>query len=281
MSIRNNNNKSINKSMVRKTVLTSVKNYDVNNMVFDITDQVYGTIKYIRINIMTKNPDGSFGDLVVKTPELYSSGIQENTDMNNVSVTGYSMCVFMHERDGPTPEQTEWLDTHERIVEHCKSFLVSGVNPENPSELVRMRIKKPKLDMGALGNFCNCMYRKINDDGTYDTTRGPIFYPKLLISKKNIKGGDPPQILCRFVDQDKKPLDPFTILSRDKKGVPNRAVLAIKYDSIYIGGPNITLQVKVREGLIRVMEVGILSLLIEDNDHEGSIDGSDDDKSFL
>lgn len=271
-------------NVARKTVLTPVRNYDPNNMLFDITDQSFGNnnaVKYIRVNISTRNPDGTIGDLVVKTPELFSYGIQENTDMNSNVVNGYSMIVFMHERDGPTPEQTEWLDTHDRIVAHCKTFLVSGVNPENPTELVRTRIKKPKLDMGALGNFCNCMYRKVNPDGTIDTSRGPIFYPKLLITKKNIKNGDPPQILCRFVNQDKQPLDPFTILSRDKKGVPNRAVLAIKYDSIYIGGPNITLQIKVREGLIRVMEVGIPSLLISEDEDTGSIHGSDDERQLL
>ena len=72
--------------MATKTQLTDIHNYDVDNIIFSKPEQgsIPNTpISFHRVHLSTKNPDGSIGELIISTEQLFSFGLQENTDMSS------------------------------------------------------------------------------------------------------------------------------------------------------------------------------------------------------
>ena len=71
--------------MSDNTQLTTASGYDTKNMIF--SEAQAGTIpnsvpqiNYKRISIQTRNPDGTTGDLIIPTSQLFSFGVSENTN---------------------------------------------------------------------------------------------------------------------------------------------------------------------------------------------------------
>ena len=97
--------------MSTNTMLTNVSTFDVSNMIF--SEPVTGSIpdstpkiEFRRINIMTKNPDGTVGDLVLGTERLFSFGVSENKSQETGKVSGWTMPLCLHSRDGATQSET-------------------------------------------------------------------------------------------------------------------------------------------------------------------------------
>ena len=77
--------------MSANTQLTNCADLDVGNIMFSNpeTKSIPNTpISYKRINILYKNNDGSIGDLIIPTEQLFSFGLQENTDMASGKING-------------------------------------------------------------------------------------------------------------------------------------------------------------------------------------------------
>ena len=91
------------------TQLTSAIGYDTSNMRF--SEPVLGSIpdskpaiSYRRINITTINPDGTEGELIIPTDEVFSYGVGENTNIetgspavllkNLLLAKGYDVATF-------------------------------------------------------------------------------------------------------------------------------------------------------------------------------------------
>ena len=67
----------------KNTQLTNYSTYDVKNMTFSDVQEctIPGDgdgLTYKRINLGTKYQDGSYGELIVKTPKYFSFGVSEN-----------------------------------------------------------------------------------------------------------------------------------------------------------------------------------------------------------
>ena len=228
--------------MSDNTQLTSATGYDVSRMKF--SEPQTGTIPnsvppiiYKRINISTMNEDGSFGELIIPTEQVFTFGVGENTNPDSGKVNGYVMALCLWNRDGPTKAEKEWSDTFDKIVEKCKDHLLE--NKENIEQYTLERNDLKKL---------NPLYWK-REKGKIVEGTGPTLYAKLIVSKKQNK------IVTMFFDFEGSTIDPLSLLG--KYGYVKGA---IKVESIFIGN-KISLQVKLYEAEVKLMDTGMKRLL--------------------
>jgi len=195
-------------------------------------------INYKRVRISVKNPDGSVGDLILPTTEVFSFGVQENKDMNSGKVNGYTMPLCLWSKNGATEDEKLFSDTFNAIVDKCRNYLL-----ENRDEIERY-----ELEDSDLKRF-NPLYWK-KEKGKVVEGIGPTLYAKLIYSKKSDK------ILTLFSDSnDNSDVDPMSLF-----GKYCFAEGAIKIESIFIGN-KISLQVKLYEAVVRRLDQGMKKLL--------------------
>jgi hypothetical protein len=228
--------------MSDNTQLTTADGYDIKRMIFSEAQQgsipnSVPAINYKRISIQTRNEDGSIGDLILPTSQLFSFGPGENLNPETQKVNGYVMPLCLWNRDGVTKEEKAWSDTFDRIVEACKEHLVAN----------REEIEQYDLAINDLKKF-NPLYYKREKGKIVDGT-GPTLYAKLIVSKKQNK------IVSMFYDGNGDEVDPLDLL-----GKYCNAKAAIKIESIFIGN-KISLQVKLYECEVRLMDTGMKRMM--------------------
>jgi len=281
--------------MSDNTQLTPAKGYNTTRMVF--SEPIAGSIpnstpkiEFKRINISTKNEDGTMGELIIPTERLFSFGVSENTSQETGKVNGYTFPLCLWGRDGATEAETAWTDTFENIVEKCIEHLVDNREEIDMFELTRSDLTKSK---GGLNPLYWKKEKFTNEKGKTVLRRvpgtGPTLYTKLIFSKKSGK------FLSQFFDQNDEPLD-----AMDLMGKYCYSQAAIKIESIFIGS-RISLQIKLYESVVEPAAIGMKRLLgrpkarskvlehkagssatpMDDDDDEeddsGSIGGSDDE----
>ena len=195
-------------------------------------------INYKRVRLSVKNPDGTVGDLILPTTEVFSFGIQENKDMNSGKVNGYTMPLCLWSKNGATEEETEFTDAFNNIITRCKNYLL-----DNRDEIERYELEESDLKR------LNPLYWK-KDKGKIVEGVGPTLYAKLIYSKKSDK------ILTLFSDShDNTDIDPMSLFGKYcfTEG-------AIKIESIFIGN-KISIQVKLYEAVVRRLDQGMRKLL--------------------
>lgn len=240
------------------TQLTKVSGYNVNNMIFSEPQEnkiPNSTFSYKRINISTRNNNGTIGDLVLQTPTLFSFGVQENINPETQEVNGYIMPLCMWTKGGCTDEEKEWTDTFNKICEHCKEHLIEH----------RTEFGKWDLEMNDLKKFNPLYWKRDKRTGLVENGTGPTLYPKLIMSKKLDK------IMSVFFDKfTGDDIDPLSIL-----GKMCNVTAAVKIESIFIGN-KISLQVKLWETEVELKSVGVKRLL-QVNRPEETNDNNDDE----
>jgi hypothetical protein len=232
---------------MQTTVLTQAKGYNTKRMVFsDVVELPIpnSTMKYRRITISNQNPNGTVGDLVIPTEEVFSYGIQPTTDLATKKQTGYQLplCLYERDLDRTTPAQRNWVETFNAICEKCKDHIFEhkdeiGFQIESKNELRKMNPLYWKKDPKT---------KKVVE-GT-----GPTLYVK-LITRRRKEGGD---VILTNLYTDTTTLDPLSALNKRC-----RVTAAIKFESIYIGADKCTLQVKVYEARLHLLEENLPSLL--------------------
>ena len=74
-------------------------------------------IKYNRIPIEIKYPNGMKGALVVETPLLFSFGVNEKKNQETGKLVGYSMPVCLWSKDSaPNPKELSFFETLNNVV---------------------------------------------------------------------------------------------------------------------------------------------------------------------
>jgi hypothetical protein len=236
------------------TQLTNAQTYNVENMIF--SEAVPGSIpnsvpkiEFKRINISTKNPDGTVGELILSTERLFSFGVSPDKDDQTQVIKGYKLPLCMWSRDGATPAEKKWTDTFTAIVERCKDHLIDEREEIDKFDLVRSDLRK-------LGNALYRKHEKYTDPKTGKTSMrpvpgtGPTLYAKLLFSKKKNS------ISTAFFNSvTGHEVDPAEFV-----GKYMYAKCAVKIESIFIG-QRISLQVKIYEAEIEEMQMGRKRLL--------------------
>ena len=228
--------------MFQNTQLTSAIGYNTNQIIFSkpVNGSVPNTpITYKRINIGTKNEDGTTGELIFETVgSLFSFGISSCTDPKTNDITGYSMGLCMWDKDNPSNEEKEWTEVFSNVVEKCKDYLVNN----------RDQISRFDLERGDLKKL-NPLYWKKDEKGRVVDNSGPILSPKLIQSKKLNK------VLTNFYNENGEEIE-FNELVKKRCYVKG----AIKIESIFIG-KDIYLQVKLYEAEVRLIDSGVKRLL--------------------
>lgn len=227
-------------SKERVNQLTSANGYDVSRMVF--SDPQVGSVPntpivYKRINISTLNKDGTVGDLIIPTEQVFSFGVSENVNPETKKVNGHVLPLCLYNRSGPTATEKAWVDTFDSIVEHCKKHLVEN----------REEIEQYDLSMNDLKKF-NPLYWK-REKGKIVEGTGPTLYTKLIASKKHNK------IMSMFYTENEETIDPLSLL-----GKYCYVNAAIKIESIFLGN-KISFQVKLYEAKVRLMDGGMKPLM--------------------
>lgn len=228
-----------------QTQLTSADGYNAENMIF--SEPQIGTIpnstpaiSFKRVNISTKNPDGSVGELIISTEEVFSFGVSENVNPDTGKTNGYVLPLCLYNRDGVTPYEKAFVDTFNKIVEKCKDHLLDNKEEIEQYDLERNDLKK-----------LNCLYYK-RDKGKVVEGTGPVLYAKLITSNK--KEGDD-KIVSMFFNKEGENMKAVDLIG---KYCFVRA--AIKIESIFIGN-KISLQVKLYEAEVRLSNTGMVRLL--------------------
>lgn len=229
---------------MENTQLRSAIGYNVENMTFSkvIVQKIGDTgMTSKRINIGTKNDDGTEGELVFQTERLFSFGVSENVDKATDKVNGYTMPLCLHSKDGATSEELAFVETFNNIVEKCKDYLVDNKKDLKIKDLERSDLRK-----------LNPIYYKKTADGEIDESASPTLYAKLIVSKKNGQN----KIITEFFDsvsgESYKPLDLIG------KYCHTRAV--VKIESLFLGS-KISLQVKLYEAEVSLINSGVRRLL--------------------
>jgi hypothetical protein len=222
--------------MSGNTQLTLASGYDAKRVIFSkpevnsIPNSV-PAISYTRINIGTANTDGSTGDLVLLTENLFSFGVCENKDAKTQEVNGYVMPLCLWSKDNPTELEKEWVSTFDKIVERCKDHVLDVKDDIGKYDIERNDLKK-----------LNPLYWK-REKGKLVDGVGPTLYAKVIQSKKTGK------VITSFVDENSG----NELELGDVMGKYCYVKAAVKIESIYVGS-RISLQVKLLECNVKLYD---------------------------
>lgn len=227
-----------------KVELTEASGYDVKKVIFGEPEvcpipKSNPPMSYTRINIGTILPNGKTGDLILKTENLFSFGVSENKNLSG-EVDGYSMPLCIYSKDGATDAEMHWLNIFNAIVDKCKNHILDVKDHDN--------VRKYDLEPSELKKFNPLYYKK--EKGKIVEGVGPILYAKLIQSKKTGK------MITFFSDENGQ-----EIAHTDLLGKYCYATAAIKFESIYVGS-KISLQVKLYEASVKIMDMGPKRLLV-------------------
>lgn len=254
------------------TQLSSAASFDVKNMIF--SEPVVGNIpdskpaiSFKRVMISTRNDDGSTGELILPTEEVFTYGVSENLDQKSGEVNGYVLPLCLHSKSGATAAEQKFVEVFNAIVDRCKDYLLTN----------KEKVELYDLEPNDLKKFNPIYYKK--DKGKIIDGAIPTLYGKLITSKKS-------GIVTKFYDANTgEQLNAMELL-----GCYGTAVAAIKFESIFIGS-KVSLQVKVYECDIKPQSSGMKRLLrrpapqqevrVETKASIPASDDSDDDAGSL
>lgn len=217
--------------------LISASSYDTSRMIF--SEPIEGgipdskpPISFKRVNISTVYENGSSGPLIMETQRLYSYGLGEDTNPDTGKINGYKLPLVLHNINGASQEEKDFVSTFENIVKKCKDYLLKNKDKLEQYELEENDLKK-----------LNPIYRK-KEKGVVVETASPVLYAKLIVKKD--KDGN--KIITVFFDEESG--EPINALDLLGKACYVRS--AIKFESIFIGN-KISLQIKLFECDVKVI----------------------------
>ena len=241
--------------------LSSFENITVDNIVFQ-TGKKYkvpnSKIKYERIKIERKLPNGKTTPLVVETPFLFSFGISERKDQETNKVNGYnySIPVCLWKKDAePNQKETNFLNIIKKVQELCRDHLSREYGENEATSLSDILYYKQVETIDEKGKT-----KKKRDE-----TSSPVLYVKLIYSS------DTKKFSTIFRVKGKKEVKPL-----DYKDKYFNTRMAIIFDSIYKGRNSVSIQVKAHEVHILPFEERKSILEYKENDDEVESDQEDD-----
>ena len=218
-------------------------------------------MKYERIKIERKLPNGKTTPLVVATPFLFSFGISERKDQETNKINGYSIPVCLWKKDAePNQKETNFLNIIKKVQEFCQDHLSREYGENEASSLSDMLYYKQVEYVDKKGKT-----KKKKDE-----TSSPVLYVKLIYSSETKKFST---IFRVKGEKEVKPLD-----YKDK--FFNTRMAAI-FDSIYLGGKNsISIQVRAHEVLILPFEERKPLLDYKENDDDDDEEESEQEDDY-
>ena len=210
--------------------LSSFENINEDNIVFHSAKQFKipnSKMKYERIKIEMKLPNGKTTPLVVATPILFSFGISERKDQETNKINGYSIPVCLWKKDAePNKKETNFLNIVKKVQELCQNHISREYGDNEASSRTDMLYYKQIENVDKKGKIKK----------KKDLSSSPVLYVKLIYSSETKKFSTIFKVRGK---QEVKPLE-----YKDKFFNTRMAII---FDSIYLGGKSISIQVKAHE----------------------------------
>ena len=119
--------------------LSSFENITEDDIVFQTAKKhkvPNSKIKYQRIKIERKLPNGKLTPLVVATPFLFSFGISERKDQETNKISGYSIPVCLWKKDAePNQQETNFFNIVKKVQDLCRDHLSSDYGENEATSL--------------------------------------------------------------------------------------------------------------------------------------------------
>ena len=246
------------KKVSKKNIPIEVYNYDENNIVFcdakkgSFTGPNETQITYHTFPVLTKNKDGTIGDLLLLFDRVFSFGVQANLDPNSGKLTKHTVALSLYDREGATEEQIQTVKKMEQIIQKAREHVTS----------IKKLIKKPLIGEAELSNLDKLLYWKTDENGEKIPGQGPIFSPSLFEFKDKFKDGKLVKEgkMCTVfyevdedgelteLDEEGNPveIDPLNYLSTKDKKTFFKIRPLIKIEDVFVGA-KICLRCKILE----------------------------------
>ena len=216
-------------------------------------------LKYKRIPIETKYPDGKKEAIVIETPFLFSFNVNEKKSQETDKLVGYSIPVCLWERDRvPSETEREFYEFIRKFIVVCKQHL----EEEYGADMA--------LSMSDPFYYKKLEYvdKKGKKKTKIDETTAPVLYAKPIYSDKTKK------ILSLFKTEGKKSVNPFNYINQYCY-----VKMALIFEGIYISKNVTSLQIKAHEVYIKRLKPRESLLTIEESDGENDDDTVKDEQS--
>ena len=239
--------------------LSSYENITQDNIIFNEAKEFKvkdSKIKYKRIPIEVKYPNGKKGALVIETPLLFSFGVNEKKNQETGKLVGYSMPVCLWSKDSaPNTKELSFFETLNNVVSMCQSHLEREYGADLASSLSSPFYYKQIEYTEKKGK----KKTKIDESST------PVLYAKLIYSEKSKK------ILSLFKTKGGKDLNPFKYIDQYCN-----VKMALIIEGIFISKTVTSLQIKVHECYVKPLKPRESLLTIEEEEEESEGDYTKD-----
>ena len=205
-------------------------------------------IKYKRIPIEVKYPNGKKGALVVETPLLFSFGVNEKKNQETNKLVGYSMPVCLWSKDSETnTKEKAFFDVINNVTTLSQQHLENEYGADLASTLSSPFYYKQEEYTDKKGK------KKTR----IDPSTAPVLYPKLIYSEKSKK------ILSLFKTKGNKDLNPFRYIDQYCN-----VKMALIIEGIFISKTVTSLQIKVHECFVKPLKPRESLLTIEEEEED-------------
>ena len=205
-------------------------------------------IKYKRIPIEVKYPNGKKGALVVETPLLFSFGVNEKKNQETNKLVGYSMPVCLWAKDSePNTKEKAFFDVINNVTTLSQQHLENEYGADLASTLSSPFYYKQEEYTDKKGK------KKTR----IDPSAAPVLYAKLINSEKS------KNILSLFKTKGKKDLNPFKYIDQYCN-----VKMALIIEGIFISKTVTSLQIKVHECYVKPLKPRESLLRIEEEEEE-------------
>ena len=227
---------------------------------FNLFPSLHSNIKYRRIKIERRLPNGKLSPIVIETPFLLSFGVSERKNQETDHLNGYSIPVCLWKRDEkPNQEEKDFYDAINKIHEICRDNLEKNFGDNEATSLGEILYYKHIEYQNSKGKT-----KKKKDESS-----SPVLYVKFIYSDKIKK------ILTIFRTKGNKSIDPFDYLNQYFN-----TKMAIIFESIYLAKNIISLQIKEHEVYIKPLKPRESILEIKESDDEDDYESDNEDKPF-
>ena len=205
-------------------------------------------IKYKRIPIEVKYPNGKKGALVVETPLLFSFGVNEKKNQETNKLVGYSMPVCLWAKDSePNNKEKAFFDVINNVTTLSQQHLENEYGPDLASTLSSPFYYKQ----------IEYTDKKGKKRTKVDESSSPVLYAKLIYSEKSRK------ILSLFKGKGGRDLNPFKYIDQYCN-----VKMALIIEGIFISKAVTSLQIKVHQCFVKPLKPRESLLTIEEEEED-------------
>ena len=237
--------------------LSSQENITQENIIFNEAKEYKvkdSKIKYKRIPIEVKYPNGKKGALVLESPVLFSFGVNEKKNQETGKLVGYSIPVCLWAKDSePNNKEKAFFDII-NVTTLSQQHLENEYGPDLASTLSSPFYYKQ----------IEYTDKKGKKRTKVDESSAPVLYAKLIYSEKSKK------ILSLFKGKGGCDLKPFNYINQYCN-----VKLALIIEGIFISKTVTSLQIKVHECYVKQLEPRKSLLTIDKKSSDSDSDDSD------